>query len=121
MTYVNSTFFTILLPPFLLQRLLDSNGTWRHLLRRRPTETKYALLVETESNTSTKVGGDDNSAVLDGHINDGPNTNDGTDNTGPIERAVVKAVEDRLTIRDTAWLSLEFSILWVRNKIRIYV
>ncbi|KAL8785506.1 MAG: hypothetical protein Q9213_003332 [Squamulea squamosa] len=111
-TYVNSSFFAILLVPVLLQRLLSSNGIWRHLLRQRQKDTKYALLAEDERNTLVKVDSKD-ARVADGdYVNEGPDANHPTENTGTSEGVVTAAIAERLTIRDTAWLSLEFSMLW---------
>ncbi|KAL8683770.1 MAG: hypothetical protein Q9186_000256 [Xanthomendoza sp. 1 TL-2023] len=111
-TYVNSTFFILLLLPVLLQRLLDAKGSWRHLIRKGHKETKYALLAEDEQNTSAKADSEGDPIVYNGHMNGGSSPNNGMASTGPTEGAAVKGAEDRLTIRDTAWLSLEFSILW---------
>ncbi|KAL8999334.1 MAG: hypothetical protein Q9169_001760 [Polycauliona sp. 2 TL-2023] len=111
-TYVNSSFFAVLLLPVLLQRLVDSTGLWRHVFQQRRKDTKYALLAEDERNLVVKSDGED------GRIADGGDTNDGSgpDNpggsTGLTEATGTEAVVGRLSIRDTAWLSFEFSILW---------
>ncbi|KAL8821291.1 MAG: hypothetical protein Q9223_000664 [Gallowayella weberi] len=111
-TYVNSTFFIIFLLPVLLKHLLDPHGSWRHFIRKGQKETKYALLVEDERNTSAKADSQGDPSVYNGQMDGGSSPNDGTDSTGPTERAAVKDIEDKLTIRDTARLSLEFSFLW---------
>ncbi|KAL8768922.1 MAG: hypothetical protein Q9209_004977 [Squamulea sp. 1 TL-2023] len=111
-TYVNSSFFAILLVPVLLQRLLSSNGIRRHLLRQRQKDTKYVLLAEDERNTLVKTVSKD-ARVADGdYVNDGSNANYPTENTGTSKGVVLEAIVEKLTIRDTAWLSLEFSMLW---------
>ncbi|KAL8658151.1 MAG: hypothetical protein Q9226_001234 [Calogaya cf. arnoldii] len=112
-TYINSSFFTALLLPVLLQRLLGPNGRWRHLVPRRQTDAKYALLAEDERITVVKTGGEEGRIADCGIVNDGSIPNNQKETTGLPEGADVEAVEDRLSIRDTAWLSFEFSVLWV--------
>ncbi|KAL8801376.1 MAG: hypothetical protein Q9182_004490 [Xanthomendoza sp. 2 TL-2023] len=111
-TYVNSTFFIIFLLPDLLKYLLDPHGSWRHLFRKGHKETKYALLVEDERNTAAKADSQGDPSGYNGQMDGGLSPNNGTDSTGPTDRAAVKGIGDKLTIRDTAWLSLEFSFLW---------
>ncbi|KAL8735962.1 MAG: hypothetical protein Q9166_000524 [cf. Caloplaca sp. 2 TL-2023] len=111
-TYVNSSFFAVLLLPVLLQRLLDSNGIWRNYIRQRRKGTKYALLAEDERNTLVKTDNEDAAAENTGHIDGGSEPHIFMDGIRTSQSVETKVVEDRLTIRDTARLSLEFSILW---------
>ncbi|KAL8914244.1 MAG: hypothetical protein Q9171_001115 [Xanthocarpia ochracea] len=111
-TYVNSSFFAVLLLPVLIQRLLSSNGIWRHLIRQRRKHTKYAPLAEDEQNPVVKTDSEDGRIADSDHFDDEPNSHSLTDNTRVPESMGMEAVEERLSIRETAHLSLEFSILW---------
>ncbi|KAL8760216.1 MAG: hypothetical protein Q9199_000239 [Rusavskia elegans] len=113
MTYINSSFFAVLLLPVLLQRLLGPNGLWRHLLRQRRKDTKYALLAEDEHNAVIKTHSEDGCVADSGDVNDAAVSDHTRGSTGLPVGAGIETVEDRLGIRDTAWLSFEFSILWV--------
>ena len=53
------------------------------------------------------------------HFDDEPNSNSLTDNTRVPESMGMEAVEERLSIRETAHLSLEFSILWVNSRYEV--
>lgn len=113
MTYINSSFFAVLLLPVLLQRLLGPDGLWRHLIRQRRKDTKYALLAEDEHNTVIKTHSEDGCIADSGDVNDNANSDHIRESTGLPVGASIETVEDRLSIRDTSWLSFEFSILWV--------
>lgn len=120
MTYVNSSFFAVLLLPVLLQRLLGSNGIWRHLIRQRRKHAKYAPLAEDERNPVVKTDSEDGRLADSDHFDDEPNSNILTDNTRVPESMGMEAVEERLSIRETAHLSLEFSILWVNSRYKAF-
>ncbi|CAO1599135.1 hypothetical protein XANCAGTX0491_002878 [Xanthoria calcicola] len=111
-TYINSSFFAVLLLPVLLQRLLGPNGLWRHLIRHRSKDTKYALLAEDERNTVVKTHSEDDRLADSGNLNDGSVSDHMRGGTGLPEGPGMENVEDKLSICDTAWLSFEFSILW---------
>ncbi|KAI4279294.1 MAG: hypothetical protein LQ337_000325 [Flavoplaca oasis] len=111
-TYVNSSFFAILLLPVLLQRLWPPGGLWRHLTRQRQKNTKYAPLAEDEQNIVIKPDGEDGYAADGGGTNDEFMPENMRGSTGFTQAAGIGASGDRLSIRDTAWLSFEFSILW---------
>lgn len=113
MTYINSSFFAVLLLPVLLQRLLGPNGLWRHPIRHRSKDTKYALLAEEERNTVVETHSEDGRLADSGNLNDGSVSDHLRGGTGLPEGPAMENVEDKLSIRDTAWLSFEFSILWV--------
>ncbi|CAL8574547.1 hypothetical protein XPA_000503 [Xanthoria parietina] len=111
-TYINSSFFAVLLLPVLLQRLLGPNSLWRHLIRHRSKDTKYALLAEDERNTVVKTHSEDGRLADSGNLNDGSVSDHMRGGIGLPEGPGIENVEEKLSIRDTAWLSFEFSILW---------
>ena len=107
---MNSTFFATLLIPFFVKNLSKFGATWRTTFRRQKGSGKYALLADGERDEPQKVTGDGGSAVNDNH---GPHENSFGDNTRPIEDVDISSTEDKLNTREIAWLSFEFSILWV--------
>ena len=113
MTYVNSSFFAILLLPVLLQRLLHPGRLWRYFARQRQKDTNYAPLAEDEGNTVIKSDGEDGYTAEGGDVNDASMPEPMRGSTGFTGAAGIEAPGDKLSIRDTAWLSFEFSILWV--------
>ncbi|KAL8675018.1 MAG: hypothetical protein Q9168_000613 [Polycauliona sp. 1 TL-2023] len=111
-TYINSSFFAVLLLPVLLQRLLGSNPLWRHLFQRPQQDTKYALLAEDERNIVVKPDGDGDRIADGADVTDGSGSNNPRRSMGLTEATGLEVAVDRLSVRDTAWLSFEFAILW---------
>lgn len=60
-----------------------------------------------------KTHSEDGCVADSGDVNDAAVSDHTRGSTGLPVGAGIETVEDRLGIRDTAWLSFEFSILWV--------
>ncbi|KAL8739153.1 MAG: hypothetical protein Q9181_000182 [Wetmoreana brouardii] len=105
-TYVNSSFFAFLLAPVLVKRAVFPDGNWRAVFQREQEGIEYAPLVEGGRVTSFKRDSGDEAITDDGHINERPDTDEINDETRSLGSM------STMDFRETAWLSLEFSILW---------
>lgn len=93
--------------------LLKSGGFWPATFHERNESSQYALLADGEGNDTGSAYGSDRLVVENGHINDVSGSNSLKDSMTSTENMGVASTEDKLNIRETAWLSFEFSILWV--------
>lgn len=111
MTYVNSSFFSVLLLLVGLRRLWESGGSIQGAIRGGSQSTGYSpISVDDGEQTLLKpdnVEGNDASSRSPRSrlLIEEPLSNSGT-SEGTFER--------RISVRETAWLSFEFCILWVR-------
>lgn len=110
-TYINSSFFSVLLLLVGARRLRASGGSIRGAIRGQGPATLYLPISEVE----------DEQAPLKPDNEEG----NGTSSQSPQNRLLIEeplnmsgtidgTIEGRLDIRETAWLSFEFCILWVR-------
>ncbi|KAL8722946.1 MAG: hypothetical protein Q9225_000638 [Loekoesia sp. 1 TL-2023] len=111
-TYVNSSFFASLLVPYLAKYLFKSGGIWQAAFHERNKSFQYALLADGEGNDTGSASGNNRLAVENGHIDNVSGSNSLKDSMTSTENVGVASTEDKLNIRETAWLSFEFSILW---------
>ena len=108
-TYVNSSFFSVLLILVVAKRLWASGGSIRGAIRGHNHATLYSAISEDEHEAFVK-----------------PNDEEGVQGVSrsprsqllveePMSRSGTTAgiTEARLNVRETAWLSFEFCILWV--------
>ena len=63
-----------------------------------------------------KSDGEDGYTADGGGVNNESMPENMSGSTGFTQGVGIEAPEDRLSIRDTAWLSFEFSILWVCSR-----
>lgn len=110
-TYVNSSFFSVLLILVGVKRLWASGGSIEGAIRGRGQSTLYAPIAEDEHESHAK-----------------PNDDEGMrgGNRSPCSRLLIEepmsgsrttesTMEVTLSVREVAWLSFEFCILWVGN------
>ncbi|KAL9606820.1 MAG: hypothetical protein Q9179_000028 [Wetmoreana sp. 5 TL-2023] len=112
-TYINSSFFAILLVPVLVKRAVFPDGIWRAVLQREKGGIKYTPLVEGEQATSFKGVNGDDGMINNGYINERPDPDVVDDGTRSPDSMSTMSPKDIMDVRETAWLSFEFSILWV--------
>lgn len=115
MTYVNSTFFAVLLVPLLIRYIIASSGAWRSIFYKQERPVKYEPLAERDQDASGGHNSEAESALPNGHITDAPVPSRSSDASKPRGDLSVTSSNDRLDIRETAWLSFEFSMIWVRR------
>ena len=106
---MNSSFFSVLLVLVAAKRLWASGGSLQGAIHDQGQTTLYSPVSEGEHEAFVKP--DDE---LEAHGTDRSQRNllfleDSINRTGSLE----EIVETRLNIRETAWLSFEFCILWV--------
>lgn len=106
MTYVNSCFFTPLLLPCFLKYFLETRGAWSNAFHKREETFEYAPLADGERNESSGAENGHDIYVFDG---------DNFKDTRSTENLDKIATESKITVRETAWLSFEFSFLWVSS------
>ena len=100
-TYVNSSFFTLFLVFVAARRLWASGGSIQRAFQYEAATTAYAPIVEDEEMAKPDeevVAQETNRLSIDDHMT----------SSGPLKEVIA----DRLTLRETAWLSFEFCILW---------
>ena len=99
-TYINSSFFTLFLIFVAAKQLWASGGSIQRALQYDAATSDYAPIVEEEemAKPDEEAGTQRARLLVDDHM---------TSSEPPKEIAA-----DRLTLRETAWLSFEFCILW---------
>lgn len=108
-TYVNSSFFSVLLILVGLKRLWASGGSISGAIRGESRSTLYSPIFEDEQEAFVKPVDEGDSRA---------------ENRSPRSRLLIEdpvcgsiasegTKEARLNVRETAWLSFEFCILWV--------
>ncbi|KAL2048100.1 hypothetical protein N7G274_000011 [Stereocaulon virgatum] len=108
-TYVNSSFFSILLLPIVAKSLWASRGSIRGAIRQQNQSTSYAPIIEDENQAFLKPNGEEGNTHPAGRS---------PRHRLQIEEPMTKSAtaeghaEGRLSVRETAWLSFEFCILW---------
>ncbi|KAL8694487.1 MAG: hypothetical protein Q9218_000900 [Villophora microphyllina] len=111
-TYINSCFFALVLLPVLLRRFLEFYHNRHDRIPQKHRNIKYALLVESERSSSIRPDNGDvllnNDALAhnESDLSEIPNQRVHSGDKDTIHSG------DRLNLRETAWLSFEFSILW---------
>lgn len=100
-TYVNSSFFTLFLVPVVVKRLWASGGSIKGALRDEGTAADYTPIV-----------GDEELAKPDEEAVSQQSRQLLVDDTLVNSGLTKETATDRLNLRDTAWLSFEFCILW---------
>lgn len=120
-TYVNSSFFAFLLVPLLIRYLLTSNGPWQAIFHNREEFVGYAPLVDGSDHVSGARRSHDEPLMRNGYATGAPEDGSPRFSTRLRKENARTSVEDRLDFRETAWLSLEFSILWVTSRSYIFV
>ncbi|KAL8972730.1 MAG: hypothetical protein Q9183_000381 [Haloplaca sp. 2 TL-2023] len=117
-TYVNSSFFTLILIPAVIKHFLFPGGTWRSVFLRQKIAASYARLDEGEHETfpvkNTRGGAseDDQDRSLN---SSSPNAHFA--GTGPSVGPTCAPGQGAMNIREIAWLSFEFSILWANYSV----
>lgn len=109
MTYVNSSCFALLLLPILIRHVATSDGASQAFFRKRGEPVKYTPLPEGDSNVFRGRTDEEESAVRNGYITDA------SEPSGSGVDTPATDIESGLDIRETAWLSFEFSMIWVRS------
>lgn len=69
--------------------------------------------MDGDGNIFGRKSNEEESAIHKGIRTDPSESSSSSDTTSPVGDIPTRAVEDKLGNRETAWLSLEFSILWV--------
>ena len=100
-TYVNSSFFVFFLFFNAARRLWASGGSFQRAFRDAATSPAYTPIDEDEEMTKP-VDDDAARQASQLYVDDHLTTSGITQSTA----------SDRLTVRETAWLSFEFCILW---------
>ena len=112
MTYINSSFFSVLLLPVAARRLWASGGSIRGAIRGSKPITLYAPLAEGEDDARPlKLVDEEDLPPAIGS----PRSRLLVEEPIASSTSTVGPAIDRLDTRQTAWLSFEFCILWVRN------
>ncbi|KAL9131827.1 MAG: hypothetical protein Q9217_000354 [Psora testacea] len=106
-TYVNSSFFAIFLVFVAGRRLWVSGGSLRGVFKDQTPSTVYKPLTDDEEQPLAKPDGEDIGTSSRSHQSR-LLVDDSMAGSGSAEDAAT----DRLNIRETAWLSFEFCLLW---------
>ena len=114
-TYINSAFFTTLLPVCGFKSLMATNSSFRRAFGRIPKPTKYSPIVEDESEGQAvpKSSIEDDTAGIGRSPSEQLLLADSVMNAGTRSRARGIAVEDMMIFREIARLSFEFCFVWV--------
>ena len=118
-TYVNTSFFSVFLPLILARRLWNTNGSIMDVLYGKGEDTHYAPLTTAEHEAFLKPNSPHGSRNT---INTPQVLSEREGSTLPDEAIMhgkTDSVGDKLSVRETAKLGLEFSILWVSSMVRI--
>ncbi|KAL9599751.1 MAG: hypothetical protein Q9219_003634 [cf. Caloplaca sp. 3 TL-2023] len=110
-TYVNSTFFAPLLIPSLVRYLIKSQNIWPNVFRQGRQSIRYAILAESEPNHPGRRIDGDRSSLENSHV-EVSESDRLAEHTGSAENVGNEKSGDMLDLRETAWLSLQFSFLW---------
>ncbi|KAL9101154.1 MAG: hypothetical protein Q9163_003556 [Psora crenata] len=106
LTYVNSSFFSSFLLLVAARRLWASSGSIRGAVKGQDRSIAYQPLTDQEEQHTAKPDGADSETSSRSPRNrlvvDDSMTSSGSDG----------GAADRLNIRETAWLSFEFCLLW---------
>lgn len=102
--------------PLLIRFLLTSNGPWQAMFHKREEFFEYAPLVDGSGHVSGARRSHDEPLMRNGYATGAPEGGSPRTSTRLREENARTSVEDRLDFRETAWLSLEFSILWVTSR-----
>ena len=112
-TYINSAFFTILLPVCGIKRLVASKGFFRKEFGGYSNSTKYSPLVEGEGQALPKSSLEDETEDLSRSPSEQLLPEGSMTISGTHVNARGIAVEDMMDIREIARLSFEFCFVWV--------
>ena len=108
-TYVNTSFFSVILPIIFLKHLWTSKGSFKGAVRSLNRNRSYIPIDTSDNETLLKPDSE-------GPLQDGPELNvPGGSDQGILPVAVASATEvaiDKLDAWETGKLSLEFCVLW---------
>ncbi|KAL6721573.1 hypothetical protein ACLMJK_000677 [Lecanora helva] len=110
-TYVNSSFFSTLLILVFIKRLWASGGSMQEAVQGQDQSALYVPVPEEEREALVKS---DDQGEARAEIGS-PRSRLLIEEPVSTSAVTEQAAETRLTIRETAWLSLEFCILWVNT------
>ncbi|KAL8951873.1 MAG: hypothetical protein Q9222_002179 [Ikaeria aurantiellina] len=111
-TYVNSTFFAVILVPFLAKRLWNFGHAWPVRGIWRWKESKYTRLDNGRSSAALPADSEHDPGRRDCFVEDGPKSHQLNAQASHDVSVSAEITGEAMTTQEIAWLSLEFSILW---------
>ncbi|KAI4093244.1 MAG: hypothetical protein L6R37_007409 [Teloschistes peruensis] len=116
-TYINSSFFALILIPVSLRSLFHTYYSLDDCPSRKYGNTKYDPLIESGHSSSSKPDTQDVAVINDDYTRDEDDPAAISDQRRLSSDEEVICSGNKLTLRETTRLSLDFSVLWfvVRN------
>lgn len=115
MTYINSSFFALILIPVSLRSLFHTYYSLDDCPSRKYGNTKYDPLIESGHSSSSKPDTQDVAVINDDYTRDEDDPAAISDQRRLSSDEEVICSGNKLTLRETTRLSLDFSVLWVCN------
>jgi len=112
-TYTNTSFFSIFLVGILVRRLWGSHGSIRRVIRGGGRHGRNGSIVAQEQEAFLKPTVSTDLLLERSTSGDTP-PGDHRGRTSALADVVSSRIEGGLNVRETAKLSLEFCILWVK-------
>ena len=112
-TYVNSAFFTVLLPICGLKRLVASKGSFRKAFGITSSSKEYSLIIEGEGQALPKSSIEDEAEGISRSPSEQFLLDDSVTRSGTRANAREIAAEDMMDFQEIARLSFEFCFVWV--------
>ncbi|KAI4197300.1 MAG: hypothetical protein LQ350_006028 [Teloschistes chrysophthalmus] len=114
-TYINSSFFAVILIPVSLRSLFHKYYSPDACFSRKHGNTKYAPLMESGRSSSSKPNTRDVPVINDAYIREEDDPAAISDQRRLSSDEEVICSGNKLTLRETTRLSLDFSVLWFYN------
>ncbi|MCJ1241076.1 hypothetical protein MMC14_009080 [Varicellaria rhodocarpa] len=111
-TYINTSFFSVFLPLILAKRLWIANGSIADVLRGKGRNSNYTPLKTAEHEAFLKPNALEESRVGTPILQTQSEHGDSISLDEATIQGRADSVEDKLDVRETARLGLEFSFLW---------